>query len=92
MVGNHEGYLPQEFRKDVYLLGKEPPTTSIGGSHINTYLCTVEYLGEVDKNGIELYFDGYYVIEWYPLYPVKRDTLLPDWLFPKEYMTFSDKV
>lgn len=93
-VGDERGYLPAEDRNDVYLIGKLPPPASIGGDHFNTYLCEVTYLGEDNFPAIgdADTFDKYEVLEWHPIYPVKRDTLFPSWVYPKGYFSISDNI
>jgi hypothetical protein len=91
-VGDDTGYLSVDQRKDVYLLGKIPPMASVGGDHVNTYLCVVNYLGEdhFPAIGESQFFDKYEVVEWYPVYPVKRDTILPAWFYPDNYLSRAD--
>lgn len=90
-VGNDQGYLVNEDRKDVYLVGKLPPTASIGGEHVNTYLCEVVYMGEshFPAIGEAESFEKYEVLQWYPVYPIKRDSLLPSWFYSKEYLLYE---
>lgn len=91
-VGDKSGFFPVDKVNDVHLFGNIPPEASIGGDHVNTFLCIVVYTGKYElKNSIEI-FDEYEVIEWYPLYPVKRDTILPSWIYPKGYFIKSDKI
>jgi len=89
-IGDQFGFLQNTEKYDVILTADIPPSIGIGGNHVNTFLCIVEYLGiEYEPNyGGE--FEKYLVIEWYPLYPVLRDTILPSWLYPKGYMTKTD--
>lgn len=94
LIGNENGYLISDDIKDVYLTGISPPTASIGGEYVNSYLCEVNYLGQDYYPGVgetELY-DKYEVVEWFPIYPVKRDTLLPSWLYPQDYLSKGDKT
>lgn len=55
--------------------------------YVNTFLCIVEYKGKVKDNAFEDEIDSYYIVEWYPVYPILRDTLLPSWMYPKAFMT-----
>ena len=89
-VGNQDGFYEDDKKYDVYLVGNTPPKAGIGGDHVNTFLCLVEYQGVeyVDKYSGE--HEKYIVHDWYPIYPVRRYTILPDWLYPKGYMTESE--
>lgn len=55
--------------------------------HTNTFLCKVEYKGKIRHEAFEGEIDSYHVVEWYPVYPVRRDTILPEWLYPKAFLT-----
>lgn len=91
-VGDKSGKFPVDKVNDVHLIGNIPPVASIGGDHVNTFLCIVDYTGKYElKNSIEI-FDEYEVIDWYPIYPVKRDTILPSWIYPKGYLSKYDKI
>ena len=75
---------------DIIIHGNKPPGSNMQA--VNTYLCEVNYLGEdfFPALGETELFDKYEVIDWYPIYPVKRDTILPSWLFPKAYLSEED--
>lgn len=45
MVGDTSGYYSNEVIRDVHLIGNIPPLVGIGGDHVNTYLCQVQYIG-----------------------------------------------
>jgi len=93
-IGDEQGYLASDKTNDVYLVGNLPPSASIGGEHVNSYLCEVVNLGQAAFPAIgdaEL-FDKYEVLEWHPIYPVKRDTLLPSWFYPQDYLSKGDKI
>jgi len=91
-IGNEHGvYENEQGRVDVILQGNLPPFSDVGA--VNTYLCEVKDLGPdiFPPLGDEELFAKYEVLEWYPIYPVKRDTLLPSWFYPKDYLSVSDK-
>lgn len=89
-VGDTSGYFKDESIKDVNLFGNIPPTVSPGGDHVNTYLCQVQYTGLYSIEGNEEQYEEYKVLEWYPIYPVKRDTILPSWFYPDNYLSKYD--
>ena len=88
-VGDPSGEFGVPTPPDVYLSGNTPPGADpTGNDNENTFLCVVEYVGMVDD-----YYGvcrKYVVLDWYPIYPVKRNTILPSWLYPRGYMTKSD--
>ncbi|MDE5588866.1 MAG: hypothetical protein K2J60_06955 [Acetatifactor sp.] len=43
--------------------------------------------GIINHDALENEIESYYIVEWYPVYPVLRDTILPDWMYPKNFMT-----
>ena len=45
-IGDEQGYLSSDRIRDVYLIGNLPPSASIGGEHVNSYLCEVTNLGQ----------------------------------------------
>ena len=87
-IGDSNGYLDQDEIKDIILEGDLPPNASLG-QYANNYLCIVKIMDATDLGWNEI-FDKYEVLDWYPVYPVKRETILPVWLYPKEFMTRSD--
>ena len=89
-VGNASGFFKDTACYDVALVDAIPPSASIGGDHINTFLCLVEYSGRIYWDSFSGEFETYTVLEWYPVYPVLRNTILPSWLYPKGYMTEAD--
>jgi len=91
-VGDDKGLFLSEQLKDVHLIGKTPPLTSFGGDHVNTYLCEGDYNGKHKIEGSSEIYNVFEVLEWYPIYPVKRDTILPSWLYPKGYLSKCDKI
>lgn len=89
-VGDASGYFDNERREDVYLIGNYPPNTSVGGEYANIFLCQVRYIGSYSMEGSSVQYKEYEVLEWYPIYPVKRNTILPSWFYPDEYLTRYD--
>ena len=88
-VGNENGYfLPEEYL-DVNLTNGTtlPQMEMYNKDYANTFLCKVEYRGKMKHDAFENEIESYYIVEWYPVYPVLRDTLLPDWIYPKDFMT-----
>lgn len=55
--------------------------------YANTFLCKVEYRGKIRHEAFEGEIDSYHIVEWYPVYPVLRDTILPKCLYPKTFLT-----
>ena len=55
--------------------------------YVNTFLCKVEYEGKVEHEAFEEKIDSCYIVEWYPVYPVLRDIMLPAWMYPERFMT-----
>ncbi len=51
----------------------------------------VHYTGtgwvQVEHDAFEDQIESYYIVEWYPVYPILRDTILPNWMYPKDFMT-----
>ena len=55
--------------------------------YVNKFLCKVEYRGKVENDMLVQEVNSYEVVEWYPIYPVKRDLLFFHWLSPKGYLS-----
>lgn len=91
-LGNYSGYFPQDEIEDVHLIGDVPPTTYVGGKHVNTYLCIVNSSDTFTIPGTTESFVQFEVLEWYPIYPVKRDTVLPEFIYPKNYLSLYDNL
>ena len=89
-IGDQTGLFSIERKTDVYLTGKTPPMDALGG-YYNIFVCEVKHTGQFTQLAPEV-FEKYEVVEWYPLYPVKRDTILPQWLYPREYLSKTDKI
>ena len=91
-VGDQFSIFEVTERYDIYLYNNTPPLAAIGGNRVNTLLCLVEYTGKDYIEDFSGEYEKYNVIEWYPVYPVLRNTILPSWLYPKGYMTKTDLV
>ena len=90
IVGNDKGLFDNATHKDIILTGQIPPETPVAGRHVNTYLCEVDYKGYEWVDNLHEEFEKYEVVDWYPIYPYKRDTILPSWLYPYDYMSRAD--
>ncbi|MBD5551617.1 MAG: hypothetical protein HDQ96_10690 [Lachnospiraceae bacterium] len=88
-VGNENGYFSPETYVDIDLVNRTvlPQMGMYDEDYVNTFLCKVEYKGKIEHDAFENEIDSYYIVEWYPVYPVLRDTILPDWMYPKAFMT-----
>lgn len=88
-VGNENGYFPKETCVDIDLTNGNilPQMKLYDEDYANTFLCKVEYRGKVSHDAFEEQIDSYSIVEWYPVYPILRDTILPNWLYPKAFMT-----
>lgn len=82
------GYKPEEY-VDVDIDNGDllPQMEMYDEEYANTFLCKVEYKGKIEHKAFAGEIDSYHVVEWYPVYPVLRDTILPEWLYPKSFMT-----
>lgn len=89
-IGDENGYLPLSTVEDVYLIGNIPLRNPTAGDHVNTYLCIVERSGTHYIEGSNQAYQQFTVTEWYPIYPVKRNTILPSFLYPKNYLSKGD--
>lgn len=88
-VGDENGYYLSDSYIDVNLSNGNilPQMEMYNADYVNTFLCKVEYEGKIEHKAFEKKVDSYHVVEWYPVYPVLRDTILPGWLYPKKFMT-----
>lgn len=88
-VGDESGYFSSGAYLDIDLVNGDilPQMIMYNEDRVNRFLCKVEYKGKIQHPAYADEIDSYYVVEWYPIYPVLRDTVLPQWLFPKNYMT-----
>lgn len=88
-VGNENGYfLPEEYA-DINLINGNilPQMGMYNEDYVNTFLCIVEHKGKIKHAAFEDEIESYYIVEWYPVYPILRDTILPNWMYPKAFMT-----
>ena len=89
MVGDETGYFPNGQVKDIVLSGEKLPEAEMPDNY-NTFLCIVEYQGLVDHGAFEGQVDSYEIIDWYPVYPIVRNRILPQSFYPQNYMTKYD--
>lgn len=89
LVGDESGYFSSEDYLDIDFVNGDilPLMSRYDDDHVNRFLCRVEYLGKEKHVAFDDEIDYYNIVEWYPVYPVLRDTILPDWMFPRKYMT-----
>lgn len=87
-VGNENGYFSPETYADIDLVNGTilPQMEMYNEDYANTFLCKVEYKGKIEHDALEEQIDSYFIVEWYPVYPILRDTILPDWMYPKDFM------
>ena len=88
-VGDERGYFKEEEIIDIRILDNPLPISKMG-QYTNIFLCVVEYEGKCEDNGLKERFDTYTILEWYPIYPVVRDSLIPTLLLPKNFMARRD--
>lgn len=89
IIGDENGYFTTEMISDVALTGVKLPSFGTGEYRLNEFLCIVEKTGTIVLDG-EV-FEQYKVIDWYPIYPVRRETILiPSWFFPKDIWSEKD--
>lgn len=88
-VGDEGGYFLPEAYIDIGLVNGIilPQMDLYNEDYVNTFLCKVESRGKKKHPAFEDEIETYYIVEWYPVYPVLRDTILPGWLYPKNFMT-----
>lgn len=91
-IGNENGYFSPETYVDINLVNGTilPHMEMYNKDYANTFLCRVEHRGEVNHDAFEGQIDSYYIVEWYPVYPILRDTILPNWMYPKDFMTKNE--
>ena len=89
LVGDESGYFSSDDYRDIdFVNGDVLPLMSMyDDDYVNRFLCRVEYLGKEKHMAFEDEINYYNIVEWYPVYPVLRDTILPGWMFPDKYMT-----
>ena len=88
-VGDERGYFEEEKITDIHILDNPLPGSKMM-QYVNTFLCVVEYEGKREVGGLYQKFDTYTILEWYPVYPVVRDSLIPAIFLPKSFMTRKD--
>lgn len=88
-TGDENGFFQPEEYADIDLVNGNvlPQMDLYDEACANTFLCKVEYQGKTAHAAFEEEIDFYNIVEWYPVYPVLRDTILPGWLYSKEFMT-----
>lgn len=88
-AGDENGYFAEEDYIDIDLTNGSilPSMFMYDPDYVNKFLCKVEYRGKVENDMLGQEVDSYEVVEWYPIYPVKRDMLFFHWLSPKGYLS-----
>lgn len=91
-TGDENTYFSSSEYKDIDLKNGTilPQMAMYHEEYANTFLCKVEYNGKIWYDAFEEEIDSYTIIEWYPVYPILRETILPDWIFPKSFMTTQE--
>ena len=89
IIGDSKGDYEEGEKQDIILSGKKLPISEIG-HNINTFACLVEYNGPKEHIAFEEQIDSYHVVEWYPVYPVVRNSIWPSWMLPKTFMNEQD--
>lgn len=88
-TGDENGYFSSEAYVDIDLTNGSilPRMEMYNEEYTNTFLCKVEHQGKIKHDAFENEIDSFYIVQWYPVYPILRDTILPDWMYPKKFMT-----
>lgn len=88
-VGNENGYFLPEAYADINLINGTilPQMEMYNKDYANTFPCIAEHKGKMKHVAFEDKIESYYILEWYPVYPILRDTILPNWMYPKAFMT-----
>lgn len=91
-IGNENGYFSPEAYIDINLINGNilPKMEMYNEDYANTFLCIVEHKGKMKHVAFENEIESYYIVEWYPVYPILRDTILPNWMYPKAFMTWHE--
>ena len=89
IVGDETGYFSDSQVKDIVISGEKLPEAKLP-DHFNTFLCIIKYQGLVDHGAVEGQVDSYEIIEWYPVYPIVRNRILPSNFYPQNYMRKCD--
>ena len=93
IVGDSNSFYNKENIHDIWLEKDDNPIREMPLSEYdNIYLCIVKKIegGKYWEEGGE-YFEAYKLIDWYPIYPIKRETvILPGWLYPAGFLNKYD--
>ena len=89
-VGDDNGFYDKNNISEVWLENADIPIITSPTESDNIYLCKVEKkVGEVVI--YDTHYEKFKVIDWYPIYPIKRETvLLPEWLYPQGFLSKYD--
>lgn len=88
-IGDETGYFIDKEIKDIHIIGNLPPTAKMM-QNVNIFLCEAEYQGKLEFRPTGEVVDTYLITEWYPVYPVVRDSLIPKLFLPKHFMSKRD--
>lgn len=88
-IGDETGYFIDKEIKDIHMIGNLPPTAKMM-QNVNIFLCEAEYQGKLEFRPTGEVVDTYLITEWYPVYPVVRDSLVPKIFLPKHFMSKRD--
>lgn len=88
-IGDETGYFNEKEIKDIHIIGNLPPAAKMM-QNVNIFLCEVEYQGKLEFGPTGEVVDTYLITEWYPVYPVVRDSLIPKLFLPKHFMSKRD--
>lgn len=88
-IGDEAGYFKDEAIKDIHIIGNCPPAAKMI-QYVTTFLCEAEYQGKLEFKPTGEVVDTYLITEWYPVYPVVRDSLIPRLFLPKHFMSKRD--
>ena len=93
IVGDSKSFYDKENICDIWLEKDDKPIIEMPLSEYdNTYLCIVKKIegGKYWEEGGE-YFEAYKLIDWYPIYPIKRETIiLPECMYPSGFLNKYD--
>lgn len=93
IVGDSNSFYDKENICDIWLEKDDKPIIEMPLSEYdNTYLCIVKKIegGKYWEEGCE-YFEAYKLIDWYPIYPIKRETIiLPECMYPSGFLNKYD--
>ena len=93
IVGDSNSFYDKENIHDIWLEKDDNPIREMPLSEYdNTYLCIVKKQKEVNTGGEGgEYFEAYKLIDWYPIYPIKRETIiLPECMYPSGFLNKYD--